>query len=134
METQPIKQKPQPVGTAVNLLWATLAVGLIKSMMEFSLRSAQATTLFTTFVLVITFALIGFLIFKISSGKNWARITLFVLFVIGVLPTLFIISVEFSRSFILGALSVAQIGLQGYAQFLLFTRSGSTWFRKVLPN
>lgn len=43
METQPIKQKPQPVGTAVNLLWATLAVGLIKSMMEFSLRSAQAT-------------------------------------------------------------------------------------------
>lgn len=132
METQAVAQKPQPVGTAVNLLWASLAVGLVKTLIDFSNLSAQASAAFTNFVLIFTFALIGFLTFKISAGKNWARITFLVLFVIGVLPTSFVVLGEFSQSSILGALSVAQIGLQGYAIFLLFTQPGSTWFRKVL--
>jgi hypothetical protein len=133
MEPQSPAQRPQPVGTAVNLLWASLAVGLVKAVIEYSYLITQASTAFTNFVLFFTFALIGLLIFKISAGKNWARITLLVLFIIGVLPTLLIVLSEFSRSPMVGAISVAQIGLQGYALFLLFTHPGGAWFRKVLP-
>jgi hypothetical protein len=132
MEAQSVTQKPQPVGTAVNLLWASLAVGLVKMLMDFSNLSTLAPAAFTNFILIFTFALIGFLIFKISAGKNWARITFLVLFIIGVLPTLPIVLGEFSRSSVVGALSVAQIGLQVYALFLLFTLPGSNWFRKVV--
>jgi hypothetical protein len=134
METQTTAQKPQHVGTAVNLLWASLAVGLVKMLMDFLNLSAAAPAAFTNFVLIFTFALIGFLIFKISAGKNWARITFLVLFIIGVLPTLPIVLGEFSRSPVVGALSVAQIGLQLYALLLLFTPPGRSWFRKVVPT
>jgi hypothetical protein len=133
MEARSVSQRPHSVGSAVNLLWASLAVGLLKTLMRFADFSAQASAAFTIFVVAFTFAIIGFLIVSISAGKNWARITLLVLFVIGVLPTLFIVSSELSRSLLLGTLSVAQIGLQGFALFLLFTQPGSTWFRKVLP-
>lgn len=133
MEAQSVVQKSQTVGTAVNLLWASLAVGLVKMLMDFSNLSALAPAAFTNFVLIFTFALIGFLIFKISAGKNWARTTFLVMFVIGMLPTLPIVSSEFSRSPVVGALSVAQIGLQVYAMFLLFTKPGTSWFRKVVP-
>lgn len=132
METQAIVQKPQPVGTAVNLLWASLAVGLIKMLMDFSHLSAAPAAL-TNFVLVFTFALLSFLIFKISAGKNWARITFLIMFIVGMLPTLPIIFGEFSRSPVVGALSITQIGLQAYALFIIFTHPGSLWFQKVVP-
>jgi hypothetical protein len=132
METLPTAQKPQSVITAINLLWASLAVGLVKMLMDFSNLSAAAPAAFTNFILIFTFALIGFLIFKISSGRNWARVTFLVMFIIGVLPTLPIVLVEFSRSAVVGALSVAQIGLQVYALILLFTQPGSSWFRKIV--
>ncbi|MBI1905595.1 MAG: hypothetical protein HYS20_05040 [Rhodocyclales bacterium] len=133
MEAQSAAQKPQSVSTAVNLLWASLAVGLVKMLMDFVHLSGMAPAAFTNFVLVFTFALIGFLIFKISAGKNWARITFLVLFIIGVLPTIPIMLGECSRSAVLGALSVAQVGLQAYALFLLFSQPGAGWFRKVVP-
>ena len=133
METQSAAQKPQPVVTAVNLLWVSLAVGLVKMLMDFSNLSGMAAAAFTNFILIFTFALIAFLIFKISAGRNWARITFLVMFIIGVLPTLPIVLGEFSRSAVVGALSAAQIGLQVYALFLLFTQPGSSWFRKVVP-
>ncbi len=133
MENQSPAQKPQPVVIAVNLLWASLVVGLVKMLMDFSNLSAVAPAAFTNFTLIFTFALIGFLIFKISAGKNWARITFLFLFVIGVLPVLPFVVGEFSRSAVFGALSVAQIGLQVYALFLLFTQPGSSWFRKGVP-
>ena len=133
METQSAAQKPQPVVTAVNLLWVSLAVGLVKMLMDFSNLSGMAAAAFTSFILIFTFALITFLIFKISAGRNWARITFLVMFIIGVLPTLPIVLGEFSRSAVVGALSAAQIGLQVYALFLLFTQPGSSWFRKVVP-
>ena len=133
METQSAAQKPQPVITAVNLLWASLAVGLVKMLMDFSNLSSMAPAAFTNFILIFTFALIAFLIFKISAGRDWARITFLVMFIIGILPALPIVLGELSRSAVVGVLSVAQIGLQVYALFLLFTRPGSSWFRKAVP-
>ena len=131
MGTKDAIQKPQSVVIAVNLLWASLAVGLVKMLMDFSNLSSVAPAAFTNFVLIFVFSLIGFLVFKISAGRNWARITFLVMFVIGMLPTLPLMFDEFSRAPVVGALSVAQVGLQVYALFLLFTQQGSTWFRKV---
>lgn len=131
MKTQNAVQKPQSVATAVNLLWTSMAVGLVKMLMDFANLSAVAPAAFTNFVLVFTFALTTYLIFKILAGKNWARITFLVIFIIGMLPTLPLMLGEFSRSPVVGALSVAQVGLQIYALFLLFTRPGSLWFRKA---
>ena len=131
-EVQSVAQKPQLVVTAIFLLWASLAIGVVKMLLDFSYLSGVASAAFTNFILIFTFVLIAFLISKISVGRNWARITFLFIFIIGVLPILPIVLGEFSRSAVVGALSVAQIGLQVYALFLLFTLPCSSWFRKTV--
>lgn len=121
METQRADKKPKPIVTAVSLLWASMAVGVVKMLIDFLYYSALAPAAFTNFVLVCTFAFLAFLLTKISAGRNWARITFLVLFVLGMLPALPLMLGEFSRLPVVGALSVAQVGLQVYALFLLFT-------------
>lgn len=130
MDSPSLVQKPDAVSLAVKLFWATLAVGLVKVLADFAALSASGPAAAVNFVLIFTFGLIAFLIFKISAGRNWARITMLVFFVIGALPSVPLILGEFSRSAVIGVLSVAQLGLQGYALFLVFTRPGSSWFRK----
>jgi hypothetical protein len=130
METQSAENRPRSVSTAVNLLWASLVVGLLKVLMDLSHLGGIASVAVTVVGSVIFVALFGFLYLKISVGKNWARITFLVMGVIGIVPTFSIVSTEFSRSVVLGTLSLLQLALQTYAAFLLFTQPGSSWFRK----
>jgi len=133
MEAPAEAQKPKSVGIAVILLWASLAIGLIRALMAFFGASTAAPAGYANLVLVVAFALIAFLIFMISAGKNWARIAFLVLFLVGLLPMLPLILDEFSRSPLVGTLSTAQIVMQVYALFLLFTQPGASWFRKTTP-
>jgi hypothetical protein len=129
MEAQNLR-KPQSVTKAVNLLWASFAIGLVKVPMEFPSLDATEVA-FISFVLIFTFAILWFFIAQISAGRNWARITFLVLSLIGLLPSLLVLLDQFSRSLLAGAVTVLQIGLQIDAMFLLFTEPGSGWFRKA---
>ena len=131
MESQPAAQKPQSVVLAVKFLWASFAIGLVKTLMDFPNLSAAASPAYIYFVMFFTFVVIGYLIFRISAGENWARIAFLVMFVIGMLPALPVIMGEFSRAPVAGALSVVQVGIQIYALYLLFTQPGSGWFGKT---
>ena len=130
METQSATNKPRSVSTAVNLLWASLAVGLLKMLMDSSHLVGMAPGSAIVFFSVVLVALFGFLYFQISVGKNWARITFLVMCVTGIVPAVSLLSTEFSRSVVVGTLSLLQLALQAYAAFLLFTQPGSNWFRK----
>ena len=126
-------KKPESVSTAVNLLWAALVVGVVKALMDVSnIRNISGMVPAELIIIIVVFslALFFFLLLKISAGKNWARITFLIMFIGGVLPTVPIVSAEFSRSAVVGALSMVQIGIQIYVALLLFTRPGSNWFRK----
>jgi len=131
MEPQTNATRPSSVGLAIKLLWASLAVGVIKILIDFQYLSAMANAALVGFVLVFTLALTGFLILMISTRRNWARIVFLIIFLLGLLPTLPVILTEFSRSPVAGILVVLQIGLQVYALFLLFTKPGAAWFRKA---
>jgi hypothetical protein len=131
METANTPERPQSVRTAMNCLWLSVAIGAVKLLMELPYLKTIAPAPFTDFVLIVVFALMVFLIFRIYAGKNWARVTFLVLFVIGILPTLPTMQSEFVRSPLLGTLSIVQAGLQIYALFLLFSKPGSGWFRKA---
>lgn len=130
METQSAPNRPRSVSTAVNLLWASLAAGILKVLMDLSHLAGMASVTAIVILSVVLLALFGFLYFKISVGKNWARITFLVMGIVGIVPTIPIVSAEFSRSVVVGTLSLLQIALQVYAVFLLFTQPGSNWFRK----
>ena len=85
-----------------------------------------------------TILIIGFLGYKIGQGKNWARITLLILFVIGMLGFPFVILNEFQMSPIIGIVSIAQMLIQLYVLVILFSGQSKEWFRrqkiKTTPN
>ncbi|HEY1268773.1 MAG TPA: hypothetical protein VGH16_16070 [Candidatus Binatia bacterium] len=114
------------------MLWLSLALGLLKAPTHLS-DTRQGSTTFVVSLLVFTFAFLAFMIFKISTRKNWARIAFLVLFAIGTLPTVAIFFDEFARTPIVGVLTLAQIVVQLYSLFLLFTPSANAWFRKRAP-
>ena len=128
METQTVMQKPQSVSTAVNLLWMSLAIHLVSTLMKyFNTGGVLASDALPNSIAVFGFAMSAFLIFKISAGKNWTRVVYFVVFVTDVIPLSFILA-DFSQSLLINILFMTEVGLQAYAMFMLFTQPATSWF------
>jgi len=123
-------QKPPKVRTAITLLIATIALSIIFTLL-FTPSQAAANNV------PVEAALIGalggqlfvvFLVWMIARGRNWARITMLVLLLLG-LPMVFTqLPAMFGVSPIATLLSVASWGLQGVALVLLFLKDSSSWF------
>jgi hypothetical protein len=132
MENSVQTEKPSTVVRAVKLLWASLLLGPLKIALEFSYVQASGALAFVVVGLFVTFPVVAFFISKISAGRNWARITFLVMFILVFVSRLSLVVEEFDRSAVLvGILSIAQFALQLYVLFLIFTQPGSSWFRKV---
>ncbi len=129
-----ISKKPKQVTTAVNLLWIIMGLGVISSIFTFSssLEIANVSGLglrWLIFTLYFTYLLLAFLIWKIGQGRNWARITYLILFVIGVPFTLYnYLTSEVSLFLIISGL--AGIIVQIVVLTLLFQKPSSEWFKK----
>jgi tryptophan-rich sensory protein len=91
----------------------------------------QASVASLVFILFFTIAIVAFLIWKVAKGRNWARITLLVFFLIGVLPFAFTVRSELARSVSLAAVSIAQAVSQAFSLMLVFTNPANEWFRGV---
>lgn len=124
--------KPQSLTIAVNLLWASLAVGVLKVATTFiipGLRNPNVSPGFALTILLFVLGVFVLLVWKISIGRNWARITFLILTILGAYPSLRFLSHEFAMSPMYGAASLVQIGLQLCAIVLLFVKPASDWFR-----
>ncbi|ANJ74142.1 hypothetical protein K6V72_08940 [Ralstonia insidiosa] len=131
MDARETSERPQTVRAAVNMLWASIGFGLAKALLDFSHLFAPATLKTFIATAVLTVVIMAWLILKTSSGANWARLTLLVLFAVGALLTPATLAREFSRSSLVGALTVVQFGLQFCALALLFVKPSRGWFSKV---
>jgi len=85
-------------------------------------------------VSAVTFAVLALLIYFISAGRNWARITFLILFLIGLVPTIPQIMATLDRSALGGVISFGQLLLQIVAMYLVFSKPGSTWFAKKIES
>ncbi|HKU69868.1 MAG TPA: hypothetical protein VJQ51_03430 [Burkholderiales bacterium] len=122
--------KPRSVTLAVTLLWISLTIGVAK--MPFDPAGMKAVP-FPALVWSIAAVIMAFfcvLIFKISSGRNWARITFLVLFLVGLLVGVPGLMAEFQRVPLLALVSVVASVMQLWAVILLFTSPGKGWFGK----
>lgn len=129
-QSLPAISKPSPIRLALRLLWVGFAIGPLKLVLNWAYLVSRSGVAFNIFVIGFTSATYCFFVWKISERKNWARIAFLVLFVLGVVPYLFVLRSEFPRSPLLGTMSILQAGIQGWGLFLLFTRPGNAWFRK----
>src|SRR5260370_1568537 len=77
--------------------------------------------------------LLSLFLWKIAQGRNWARITFFILFLLGAPISFSLLPREFARSSLLGMLTILQTALQPGAFLLFFTTPGQQWFRSHPP-
>src|SRR5436190_902215 len=108
--------RPKKVQNAVTLLYVTLAIGIISAILQ-TLSHARISRTFTSLVI---FAVMAFLIVNIGQRRNWARVAVLILFLIGVLPWILPLIRFFTYHPISGFLALAQLVLQSVALVFLF--------------
>ncbi len=129
--------QPQKVDTAVKLLYASLGLGIISSVLfpprldeVSSFGSALNDSLFSFFI----FGPLSLLYYMIGKGKNWARITFLIFFIIGIplsivtVPRFLLLS---NIPVIEGSLFLAHTGMSLVALVFLFQEESSAWFKAL---
>lgn len=123
-------ERPAHVSWAVMALTSSIVVGFLASVLRLAGRVSGTAMILALAIVVVFFLVYGFLILKISRGRNWARIILLVLVLFGTpfaVPAYF---VEIKKNFFSGALSILVASLQLLGTGLLFTRNSNPWFRR----
>lgn len=124
-----LTEMPKKFKKAANLVYLSLLVGFIESVLYETMTDQKILSDPKAFG-IITFLIIGFLGFKIGQGKNWARITLLVVFIIPMIGYPFLVFGEFLMSPVIGIVSIAQMLILLYALILLFSREAQEWYKE----
>ena len=124
-------EKPSKVSNAVKLLYAAIAIGIVRSSIE-TTRIAETNSFGSIlFVAIFVFGLIWFFIYMIGKGKNWARISFLVLFIIGVPLSILPMIQSLAHSPFSAILGLAQAVIQIVALVFLFQSDSSAWFKSM---
>jgi hypothetical protein len=122
--------RPAIVSNAVKLLYATLGIGVVRAVLDFPTLVQQTSVIFVLFIWAVVFGVIWFLIHKIGSRRNWARITFLVLFIVGVPFSVLPLLQSLSAAPVSGLIGILQMVGQVVALVMLFQGTSNAWFRK----
>src|SRR6266850_2069771 len=126
--------RPIDVSRGVKLAYASLLFGIVSEAVDFRHFLAVGNLISS----VLTYGLVLFLIMKVSSGRNWARIVLLLMFLVGLalIPTMFLVGLypkflpdAWKRNPMMIFVAVVPALLQGAALFFWFKRSSGAWFK-----
>jgi hypothetical protein len=121
---------PKELSVAVLFLIASLAIGLIRAIFGLTQRLSGAPLILAALIVIAVFALAFFLVWRVSVGRNWARILLLILVLFG-LPFAFLANLaELKQNILAACLSITIEILQLVGTALLFTRNSNRWFKK----
>jgi len=122
--------RPQKVNIAVTLIYASLVLGGIRFLLDLSAkREPMALALFSFIVFGLVSMLLASLVVLIGRRKNWARVTFLVLYLIGLLPYVVLLSESLVSNPLSSLVGFVHMILQGIASMLLLQREASVWFR-----
>ena len=126
--------RPKKVGAAVKLLYITLGIGVLRSIMEASMHAQMASPAFVMFVTFFVLGIMWLFIHMIGKGRNWARITFLVLFIVGIPFSILPLLQSLAAAPISGLLGIGQTVIQVIALVFLFQKPSSDWFREMKAN
>lgn len=133
-----IEVRPAEVTRAAALLCLNLAIGFVKVIIASRVipGAVLLVDFFSPFSFTIwIFVLYLLLIWKIWQGRNWARMTFFVIFVFGIARTaldLVRLVLEPGRHHVsrpLAILTIVQLVISAYVLFLIYGSKSQRWFQ-----
>jgi hypothetical protein len=122
-----IEAKPKQVRYAVGLLCATFLLAIPPSFYEYQRAPGVASGI----VIVLMSMLSLVMIFFIDRGHNWARICLLVLSVISLLSFIALYAEFLKYPALHLGLNIIILLFDGVATYLIFTRPGALWFKRI---
>ena len=121
--------RPKETTLAIQFLYASLALGLIRAVFGLTQRTSGAALILAALIVISFFALGFFVVWKISTRRNWARIILLILVLIN-LPFAVLANIsELKQSVLSGTLSILIEVILWLGTYLLFTKNSNLWFR-----
>lgn len=131
-ERDPVNGPPREVVWAVRLLWLDLAIAVLRFLLPFSgtMNGQPVTVHFPLHIPVLTVAFVAYLIRMISRGENWARLLYLILTAYDLIWFLALGRSSFEASVLQSRLDIVSRAMHVMAVYLLFARSGSTWFKR----
>lgn len=123
---------PSKVNNAIRILYLTLIIGaislIINSLVNFALL--KQFILFYLLVYILTVILVLFLIKKLKQRRNWARVIILIITILGAISALLSLNQLFSMNILSGILSIANIILYVMIAVDLFSSENKGWFIK----
>jgi hypothetical protein len=135
---EPTPARPKVVAVAVTLLYAALGVGLLRLVAEGRLaRMLKTVWEMPILMTLLLSAILGGMIAlyrKVGQGRNWARVTLLVFFILFLPFGILDLIQRFQTNALSATLASVQELMAGGAVVLVFTPLANSWFRAVKAN
>jgi hypothetical protein len=127
-------ERPRAVAKAVQFLASAVVIGLLNAIVTLVQRSSvqkpTGISMLMALIMVIAFfALLFFLVMKVSAGRNWARIVWLIFVLLNAPFAIMAYPDAVRRNAITGTLSIIIVILQLIGTGLLFTKASNLWFK-----
>jgi hypothetical protein len=128
----PIFHKPKSIIAAKNILYATIFLGLINSLIDrWTNRSSNISNTEGLIINLVTLLLMFFITVQIGLGKKWARTIFLILFILGIVLFPFAVIPVLKANILIGVLAIFSAILQIIALVFLFSKDSTHWFNAV---
>lgn len=121
-------EPPEAVSSAVTLIYVTLAIGVVRLILEWPEVSQGVSTDVLVISTLAGYALVVWLASRVARGRNWARVVFLVLFILGAPFTIATLLESLGASPFSALLGVIQFVLQVLALVSLYSRKAAPWF------
>lgn len=122
-------ERPKEVTRGVEFLLAAFALGFITAALHLTQRISGSPLVVGLVIVSAYFGLCLLLVWRAAAGRNWARIVLVLIVLLGVPFAVPTYMEEIKRNVLAGSFSIFLVMLQLIGTYLLFTRKSNIWFR-----
>ena len=128
MPTQALSERPLKVAHAVKIFYLIVGVGIIRAAMTIIRHADVRSPYFLISTKLIIYAVSLYLIYQLNKGRNYARWSLVVIFIISTPLVILPAFASYSHNPVDALLAFIQTALYIIGLVFLFHRSSSSWF------
>ena len=128
MPIKNISDIPTKVTIAAKLFYVVVGIGITRAILTIFRHVDVRSPHFIIYTKILIYVGSLFLIYQLGKGKNWARVSMVVIFIICIPLVILPTFASFAHSPTDSSLAILQTILYIIALVLLFHRNSSNWF------